>query len=79
MVEPIQPGGSFTPEARQRWEELPARFQKHVLEVAFCGDCGGAVPMALESAEMRGKELILRGKCKYCGKKVCRVGEGEDE
>jgi hypothetical protein len=39
----------------------------------------GSVPIVLEKAEMRNKELILMGTCKNCGKKICRVVEPEKE
>ena len=37
------------------------------------------VMIVLETAEMKGKDLILKGKCQHCGKDVCRVVEPENE
>jgi hypothetical protein len=54
-------------------------IQKKILDNVYCGRCLGSVTMLLEKAEMRGKELILRGKCKQCGKDVCRLVESQDE
>jgi len=69
----------FTPEAAERWNRIPAWAQQKILDNVFCTKCVGTIPMALKTAEMRGKDLILRGKCKYCGHDVCRVVEAETE
>jgi hypothetical protein len=79
MSETIQPEDIFTPQARKRWKEIPEWAQKKILDNAYCGRCIGPVTILLETAEMNGKALILRGKCKQCGKDVCRVVESEDE
>ncbi len=78
-MQPIQPGDAFTPEARCRWEKVPECAQKEILDNVFCVKCLGSVTILLETAEMEGKELILRGKCRNCGKDVCRVVEPENE
>ena len=69
----------FTPEARCRWENIPEWAQKKILDNVFCAKCLGSVTILLNRAEMDGKDLILRGKCQHCGKKICRVVEPEDE
>jgi len=79
MSEPIQPEDIFTPQARKRWKEIPELDRKKVLDNVYCGRCIGSVTILLETAEMIGKALVLRGKCKQCGKDVCRVVESEDE
>jgi hypothetical protein len=79
MVEPMQPEGIFTPQALQRWKQIPKSIQKKIIDNVFCGKCLGSVTILLETAEMTGKALVLRGKCKQCGKDVCRVVESEDE
>jgi hypothetical protein len=79
MILPIQPGDAFTPEARCRWEKVPEWAQKEILDNVFCVKCLGSVTILLETAEMVGNELILRGKCRNCGKDVCRVVEPENE
>lgn len=79
MIQPIQSRDPFTPEGRHRWEKIPEWAQKKILDNVFCGRCLGSVPIFLETAEMKGKDLILRGKCQHCGKDVCRLVEPEDE
>jgi len=79
MIQPIQPGDTFTPEARCRWNKIPEWAQKKILDNVFCSKCLGSVTILLETAEMDGKDLILRGKCQHCGKDICRVVEPEDE
>jgi len=79
MIEAIEPADAFTPQARRRWQRVPAWAQKKILDNVWCGGCLGSVPILVESAEMKGKDLILRGKCQHCGKDICRVVEPEDE
>ena len=79
MIQPIQPGDAFTPEGRRRWERIPEWAQKKILDNVFCSKCLGSVTILLETGEMKGKDLILKGKCQHCGKDVCRVVEPENE
>jgi hypothetical protein len=79
MIRQIQPEDTFTPQARRRWKKIPEWAQKKILNNVYCGRCIGSVTILVETAEMKGKELIIRGKCKQCGKDVCRVIESEDE
>ncbi len=69
----------FTPEAANRWAEIPEQAQEAVLANVFCGTCLGSVRIVIESAEMKGRDLILKGKCATCGKPVGRVIEPDDE
>ena len=71
--------GIFTTEALRRWKKVPKWAQKKILANVFCSKCLGSVTILLEKAEMRGKDLILRGKCQNCGKVICRVVEPEEE
>ncbi len=79
MIQFIQPEDPFTQQARRRWEKIPEWAQKRILDNVFCGRCLGSVPIILETAKMKGKDLILRGKCQHCGKNICRVVEPEEE
>jgi len=79
MIMPIQPTDPFTPEAARRWERIPQWAQERILENVYCGRCVAPVPIVLETAEMVGKDLVLRGKCKNCGHRICRVVEPEPE
>jgi len=79
MIRQIQLEDTFTPEARRRWKKIPEWARTKILDNVFCSKCLGSVTILLETAEMNGKGLILRGKCQNCGKDVCRVVEPEDE
>lgn len=79
MIMPIHPTNPFTPEAAKHWKKIPKWAQEKILANVFCGKCLGAVSIVLETAEMKKKDLILKGKCKNCGKDVYRVVEPEDE
>ncbi|OHB62358.1 MAG: hypothetical protein A2167_03915 [Planctomycetes bacterium RBG_13_46_10] len=74
---PIQPDNPFTPQAAKRWIKIPQWAQEKILANVFCGKCLGSVPIILEKAEMRDRDLILMGTCNNCGKKICRVVEPE--
>jgi len=79
IIRQIQPEDTFTPEAQRRWKEIPEWARKKIIDNVYCGRCLGSVTILLGTAEMNGKALILRGKCKKCGKDVCPVVESEDE
>jgi len=79
MIMLIHPSDPFTPAAALRWKKIPQWAQKKILDNVFCGKCLGAVHIVLETAKIRKKDLILKGKCKTCGKNVCRVVEPENE
>jgi len=79
MAMPIHPTDPFAPEAAQRWKTIPHWAQKKILDNVFCGRCVASVSILLETAEMKDKDLILRGKCKSSGKSICRVVEPESE
>jgi hypothetical protein len=79
MIRPIQPEDTFTPQALRRWKEIPEWARKKILDNVYCGRCIGPVTILLKTAEMNGKALVLRGKCKECGKDICRVVESEEE
>ena len=79
MTEPIQPEKIFTTQALKRWKQIPEWARKKILDNVYCGRCIGPVTILLETAEMIGKALVLRGKCKQCGKDVCHIVESEDE
>ena len=76
---PIHPTDPFTPEAAGRWERIPQWAQRKILDNVFCRWCVASVTIILETAEMAGDDLVLRGKCKNCGGDVCRVVEPDEE
>jgi len=79
MIVSIHPTDPFTPEAARRWKKVPHWAQERILDNVWCGQCLRPVAILLETAEMVGNALVLRGKCKSCGGEVCRVVEPEPE
>ena len=69
----------FTPEALLRWNKIPKWAQEKILDNGFCRNCLDSVTIVLESAKMKDKDLVLRGKCQNCQTDVCRVVEPENE
>lgn len=78
MINP-KPAGHFTPAAAKRWRQIPREAQAKILANVWCGNCACSVDVVLETAEIADKHLILNGKCKACGKNVCRVVEPESK
>ncbi len=69
----------FTSAAARRWGRIPQEAQGNILANVWCGNCRGSGQIVLETAEMTDQDLLLRGKCKACGKNVCRVVEPEND
>jgi len=77
-VIPLRPVTPFIKEAEKRWSRIPKSAQARTLKNVFCVNCADSVPIILESAKMERDDLILRGKCKVCGHKVCQLVEPEN-
>jgi hypothetical protein len=80
-----QPGASssgaeslptFTKPARQRWESIPAHVRQQLLSNVWCGHCGHEVAITDISGTMKGRGLLLVGRCADCRSDVARVIEG---
>ncbi len=76
---PLPPPNPFTREAQARWNEISRVGQEAILKNIYCGKCKGIGSIILESGNMQRRSLILRGKCKDCGREVCRVVEPEND
>ena len=63
MIQAIQFGDAFTLDARRRWKKIPEWAREKILDNVFCVKCLGSVTILLETAEMEGEDLILRGEC----------------
>lgn len=71
---------TFTLEAQEVWQAVPAELQKQVLESVWCPHCHAMTTMIKVTGAManaRSKSLVLRGFCAGCGGNVARVLEGE--
>ncbi len=80
-----QPGASssgveslptFTKPARQRWESIPAHVRQRLLSSVWCGHCRHEVTITDISGRMKGRDLLLIGRCSDCRGEVARVIEG---
>lgn len=66
---------SFTPQARQRWERLPADMRDRLLANVYCPECHGETTIVDYRGSVMGGMLILQGRCKRCGSDVARAVE----
>jgi len=65
LIHPIDP---FTPAAARRWKKIPKWAQEKISANVWCGNCLGSVHIVLETADMREKDLILKGNVKPAGR-----------
>lgn len=62
--------------AAQKWSRIPKNIQELVLNNVFCSSCG--VTTIVECSMYNDKfGILLKGKCKKCGKDVARLVEDE--
>ena len=66
----------FTPEARQRWESIPAHIRKELLANVWRVHCRESVIITNFSGTLKKADLLLVGKCAVCGSDVARMIEG---
>lgn len=80
-----QPGASssdveslptFAKPASQRWESIPAHVRQRLLSNVWCGHCRHEVTITDISGTMKGRDLLLVGRCSDCRGEVARVIEG---
>ena len=69
----------LTPQAKKRWEQIPERTRKDILENVWCAQCRTEVSMRLREGKMSGRSLVLRGACKKCGNETARVIEPDND
>lgn len=67
---------TFTKPARQRWESIPAHARQRLLSNVWCGRCRHEVTITDISGTMKGRDLLLVGRCSDCRGEVARVIEG---
>ena len=61
--------------ALKKWEDLPQKDKRIILENVYCKSCVSSVEMVKYKAVLEGVGIVLRGKCKMCGHEVARVLE----
>lgn len=63
-------------QAAQKWAKLPRNIQQLLVKNVFCSACG--VTTIVEYTLHDNKfGILLKGKCKKCGKDVARLVEDE--
>ena len=55
------PFPKLTPAAKKRWEQIPERVRKDILDNVWCSHCRTGVPLQRREGEMSGRSLVLRG------------------
>jgi len=69
----------FSDSAKKRWNQVPERVRKDIIDAVWCTRCRTGTPMQLMEGTMSGMSLVLRGTCKKCGGEVARVIEPAEE
>ncbi len=67
----------FTADAKKRWLQIPASYQKELMDNVWCGHCRTATKIRLQEGKMSGNSLVLSGTCKRCGGEAARVIEAD--
>lgn len=67
----------FTVVAKKRWQQIPEKARKDILDNIWCSQCGTGSSMHLEAGVIEDRCLVLRGTCKRCGSDVARLIESE--
>lgn len=67
---------AFTPPAARRWRELGPERQALFLGSVWCVSCGAETTMDEPTGRIERGDLVLEGRCRWCGGEVGRVVEG---
>lgn len=62
--------------ALKRWTAIPDDKRRMLLDNVWCSGCATSVTICDFTAEVAGRDLVLKGFCGTCGHKVARVIEG---
>ena len=60
--------------AAQKWSKIPKNIQERLLNNVYCSACG-ETPIVDFSMHNDKFGVVLKGKCKQCGKDVARLAE----
>ena len=64
--------------AIKKWNKIEKQYQIKILTNIHCGQCGLTEILSYSINDLpKTNDFILTGKCKICGKKICRVVEQE--
>lgn len=67
----------FTAPAAKRWKAIPETVRRVQLSNIWCGQCRQETTITNFSGTMKGKGVLLSGKCAVCKGDVARFLEGE--
>jgi hypothetical protein len=73
------PFPKLTGGAKKRWDQVPGRVRKDIMDCVWCSRCWAGTPMQFQEGEMSGRSLVLHGTCKKCGGEISRVIEPDEE
>jgi len=66
----------FTPEAMQKFNQIPNDIKSKILSNVYCSKCKDMVKIVDFEGFIDSSDLILKGKCEVCNNKVARLIEG---
>jgi hypothetical protein len=67
---------TLTKPARRGWESIPTQVHERLLSNVWCGQCRHEVAISDFSGTMKGRDLLLVGRCADCRRESARVIEG---
>ena len=63
-------------EVKKRWESIPSKVRRNILDNVWCGSCVYAVPIIdYEAVLLESKDIAFKGYCSKCGHNVTRIIE----
>jgi len=72
---PIESIPTFTAPAAKLWEAIPADARMKLLANVWCGKCRHEVTITNFTGAVKGRDLLLVGKCAVCHGDVARLIE----
>ncbi|WP_391557142.1 hypothetical protein [Robertmurraya sp.] len=62
-------------DANKKWLSIPKEMRKSLLSNVWCRNCSDVTTITAFIVEENNYGIVLKGKCKNCGKDVARVIE----
>lgn len=67
--------GVLQMDANKKWLSIPKDIRNSLLSNVWCGNCSDVTTITAFIIEEHDFGIVLKGKCKNCGKDVARVIE----
>lgn len=67
--------GVLQMDANKKWLSIPKEIRNSLLSNVWCGNCSDVTTITAFLIEEHDFGIVLKGKCKNCGKDVARVIE----